>query len=501
MSNGLRRRDLREFQKWGVEQIVDNEITILAWDMGAGKSVTSLTAADDCLEYGIVKRVLIVAPMLVARATFPDEFEDWAHLQHVEHTLLRAEDDDADILASRTKAYRFARDVIGLEPKDAASWANRQKTKAKEWKRRGLADDGVEVHIVNREQMNWLWKHFGEGKRWPYDMIIWDEASAFKNAKKRTGKRELSQFGVAAKARKFCKRIVLMTGTPAPKGLVNLWGLAYIADLGERLGTSRTKFEQRWFDSDYMGWNLTAKPHAQAQITDRLSDIMFSLDDGDYPELPPLIHKETKVRLSNRILDEYDRFERSLVSEMYDVEAVNSGVLAGKLLQFANGSMYNEDGKDVWIHDEKLEALEEIAEEAAGEPVLVAYSFKFDLARIRKRYKNAVVFGQGDVRKTKASWNRGEIELMLAHPQSVGHGQNIQLGGNIAVWYGLTPDLEIYQQFCKRLYRPGQTRPVTNHHIISKYTHDEDILPILCERGAAQDSITRAFRRRMSLID
>lgn len=500
MSNGLRRRDLRAFQKEFVQRIVDEETTILAFDMGAGKTVTALTAMDDCLEYGIVTRVLIVAPMLVARATFPDEFEDWEHLHHVEWTVLRAEDEDTDILASRQKAYRFARDVIGLAPASAATWANKQKTKAKEWKRRRLADNGVEVHIVNRESLSWLWHHFGEGKRWPYDMIILDEASLAKNGKKRTAKKEISQFGVLCKARKFCKRIVLMTGTPAPKGLINLWGLAYLADLGERLGTSRTKFEQRWFDSDYMGWNLTPKAHAHEQITDRLSDIMFSLDDGDYPELPPLIHKETKVRLSNRILDEYDRFEKTLVSEMYDIEAVNSGVLTGKLLQFANGSMYDGAGNDVWVHDEKLEALEEIIEEANGEPVLVAYSFRFDLTRIKRRFKKAVVFGEGDVRKTKAAWNRGEIDLMLAHPQSVGHGQNIQFGGNIAVWYGLTPDLEIYQQFNKRLHRPGQTRPVTNHHIIAKYTYDEDILPILRERGATQDSIIRAFRRHMSGI-
>lgn len=499
MSNGLRRRDLRRFQKDGVHQIVDNEITILAWDMGAGKSVTSLTAMDDCLEYGIVNRVLIVAPMLVARATFPDEFADWEHLQHIEYSVLRAEDEDEDVLSSRKRAYRFARDVIGLEPPAAATWANRQKTKEKEWKRRRLADNGYEVHIINREGLNWLWNHFGQGKRWPYDMIILDEASMAKNGKKRTAKKDISQFGVMCKARKFCKRIVLMSGTPAPKGLINLWGLAYLADLGERLGTSRVKFEQRWFDSDYMGWNLTPKPHAHKQITDRLRDVMFSLDEGDYPELPPMIHKETRIRLSNRILDEYDRFERTLVSEMYDVEAVNNGVLAGKLLQFANGSMYAEDGSDVWIHDEKLAALEEIVEEANGEPVLVAYSFRFDLARIKKRFKKAVVFGQGDVRATKAAWNRGEIDMMLAHPQSVGHGQNIQFGGNIAVWYGLTPDLEIYQQFNKRLHRPGQTRPVTNHHIIAKYTYDEDMLPLLADRGATQDRIIRSFRRRMEI--
>ncbi|MEN3144574.1 SNF2-related protein [Ochrobactrum sp. WV_118_8] len=494
MSNGLRRRDMRRVQKWGVRHIYDHEITILAWDMGAGKSVTSLTAMDDLLEDGIVRRVLIVAPLLVASATFPDEFDDWGHLNHIDWTLIRAEDEDDDVVAGRKSEYRFARDVIGLDAAEAARWANKQKTKIKEWKRRRLADDRAEVHIVNKEALLWLWDHFGSGKRWPYDMIIVDEASMFKNGRRRTKLKQLSQFGVMAKARKHAKRVVLMTGTPAPKGLRNLWGLAYIADLGERLGTSRTKFEERWFESDYMGWNLTPRDGAEQQITERLSDIMFTLGPDDYPELPPLLSKNFKVDLPRKAMDEYRRFEKTLVSELYDVEAVNNGVLAGKLLQFANGSMYQDDGGDIHIHDEKLHALEEIVEKANGEPVLVGYSFKFDLARIKKRYKKAVVFGQGDVRKTKAAWNAGEIDMLLAHPQSVGHGQNIQFGGNNMVWYGLTPDLELYLQFNKRLHRPGQKRRVTNYHIIARGTYDEEMLPLLSERGQTQDSIMRAFR-------
>jgi SNF2 family DNA or RNA helicase len=325
-------------------------------------------------------------------------------------------------------------------------------------------------------------------------MVAVDEASVFKNGRKRTATKEVSIFGAAAKARKFVKRIVLMTGTPTPKGLKNLWGLAYIADLGERLGTARTKFEERWFDKDYMGWNLTPKPHAQEEITKRLSDIMFTLDPELYPDLPPLLIKDTRVTLPSKVMEEYRRFKATLVSEAYDIEAVNKGVLASKLLQFASGSMYDENGKDVWVHDRKLEALEDIIEEADGEPVLVAYNFKFDLARIRKKFKKAVVFGEGDVRKTKADWNAGKIDLMLAHPQSVGHGQNIQFGGNIMVWYGLTHDLEIYQQMNKRLHRPGQTRPVTLHHIIAKGTYDEEILPRLQDKATTQDEIMAALR-------
>lgn len=537
MSNGLRRKDMRKFQKWGVDQIYDEEATILAWSMGAGKSVTSLTAMDDLLEDRIVRRVLIIAPLLVAQATFPDEFDDWEHLNHIDWTLLRVEDDDPGLIQAHREASDLARTIgipskseaavyadaekqryidegvtdkdelskirreameeakeQGLDTTDVASWSGRQKTRIKEWMRRRLAEDGAEVHIIDKGSLQWLWEHFGRGKRWPYDMIIVDEASMFKNGTKRTKTKGLSQFGVVAKARKYCKRIVLMTGTPAPKGLINLWGLAYIADLGERLGTSKHKFKLRWFNQDYAGFNWEPKPKAHAQITERLSDIMFTLRDEDYPELPPLIYDPFKIRLPSKIMDEYERFEKTLVSQAYDVEAINKGVLVGKLLQFANGSMYNEDRADVWIHDEKLEALEEVVEDANGEPVLVAYSFKFDMARIRRRFKNAVVFGEGDTRKVKERWNRGEIDMLLAHPASVGHGQNIQFGGNINVWYGLTPDLELYQQFNKRLHRPGQTRPVTNCHLISKGTYDEKIIPLLQDRGQTQDGIMRAFQ-------
>lgn len=491
MTNGIKRSQLRSFQHWGIDRIYDEEITILAWDMGAGKSVTVLTAADDLLEDRIINKVLIVAPMLVATATYPDEFSDWKHLNHVQWTLIRAEDDDEDIVRAYKDAYEMAK-IAGLSAAEATKWAGRHRTKAKEWKRRRLVADGAEVHIINKEGLPWLWKHFE--KKWPYDMIIVDEASVFKNGRKRTATKDVSIFGAAAKARKFAKRIVLMTGTPTPKGLRNMWGLAYIADLGERLGTARTKFEERWFDKDYMGWNLTPKPHAQREITERMSDIMFTLDPELYPDLPPLLINDVRVGLPRKVIEEYHAFKKTLVSEAYDIEAVNRGVLAGKLLQFANGSMYDENGRDVWIHDKKLEALEEIIDEADGEPVLVAYNFKFDLARIRKKFKKAVVFGEGDVRKTKADWNAGKIDLLLAHPQSVGHGQNIQFGGNLLVWYGLTHDLEIYQQMNKRLHRPGQTRPVTIRHIIAKGTYDDDILPKLQDRAITQDEIMAELR-------
>lgn len=495
----FRRADLRSYQRRFLNKIKSRSEIILALPMGSGKTATTLTAVLDLLDDREVRKVLVVAPRFVASITWPDEIEDWEHTRDLTWTLIRVEDDDEDVIAARQEGYETAR-MIGMDPKAAQSFAGRRATSYKSWRRRHLANSDTEVHLINKEALPWLWEHFDKGKSWPYDMLIVDEASMFKNGKMRTGTKGVTRFGVAVKARKHLKRVVLLTGTPAPKGLRNLWGLARVADGGERLGTSKVKFEERWFDKDFMGWNLEPKPHAEDEIMDRLSDIMFSMREEDCVDLPPRNDISVKVTLPKKVMEEYRRFERTLVSDLYDVEAVNRGVLHGKLLQFANGSMYQEGGRDVWVHDEKLEALENIIEEANGAPVLVAYSFKFDLDRIRRVFKKAVVFGEGDVRKTKERWNNGDIPILLAHPNSIGHGQNIQQGGNISVWYGLTPDLELYLQFNKRLHRSGQTKPVFNHHIIAVGTYDENILPILTSRNADQDRIIDSVRVRLRKV-
>jgi hypothetical protein len=230
-----------------------------------------------------------------------------------------------------------------------------------------------------------------------------------------------------------------------------------------------------------------------------MADIMFSLGPEDYGELPPMVVNQIKVRLEPKVLARYREFARTLVSEPYDVEAVNRGVLTNKLLQFANGSMYQEDGADVWIHDEKLEALASVVDEANGSPLLVAYNFKFDLARIRKMYPKWVVLSEeADARATKARWDRGEIDGLLAHRASAGHGLNLQAGGHIVVQYGLTHDLELYQQFNKRLHRSGQTKTVFNHHILAAGTADEDVLPLFLQpKSDLQERVIAAVRARL----
>lgn len=471
----LGRNDLRHYQNVTVNLIKTIWAPngppglILAYDMGSGKTVSTLTALRDLLDAGVIKRPLVVAPLLVAQSTWPDEIEEWSHLRHTTYS------------------------VITGEPKErSAAFAS-----------------NAEIHIINKENLPWAWEHSGRGKHWNFDVLVIDEASMLKNGKKRTKLKKLTRFGALAQARQKATGVIELTGTPAPNGVQNLWGLAYIIDHGDRLGQSKNVFNDRWMNSvrkrkgpdpsdTYV--EFTPKAHAEAEIMGKLSDVMYSLDPKDYAELPEFVPNPVKIRLPPKIMDEYKRFKKTLVSELYDVEAVNSGVLTNKLLQFANGSMYQEDGNDVFVHDLKLDALTNLHDEANGTPLLVAYSFRFDLARIRKRFPKAVVLNESkDVRKTKRLWNDGEIDMLLAHPLSAGHGLNIQKGSNVSVWYGLTADLELFQQFNKRLWRSGQTKSVVwSHRIIAEGTHDEMIMPILDDKDAVQSRVLEATRIDLS---
>lgn len=508
-SESLRSRDsLRRAQRWAVKTLKrpfsDGKDwipgVILAWDMGAGKTVSTLTALRDLLDEGVIRRALIVAPLLVAQATWPDEIEEWEHLKDTTWTLLRVEDDDPTLKVAEECFYIRER-YRGTDVDEARRVAGRLVT---EWKYRQLAKllaEDTEIHIINREALPWLWEALRDGKDWDYDVLVIDEASMLKSGKKRVtrskdkkkGKAPLSRFGILAKAGLKSETVYELTGTPSPNGLHNLWGLAYPIDGGERLGTARTKFEERWFHYNAYKRKHTPRPSAFREIMGRISDIMFSLSPEDYPDIPPVNVIPYPVPLSRKVLRQYEEFEKHSVSEEYDVEAVNRGVLHNKLLQFANGSMYQEDGNDVWIHDAKLHALEDLKESLDGEPLLVAYWFNFDLERIRKKFKNAVVYTEGDVRQNKKRWNNGEIDMLLAHPQAVGHGQNLQFGGRYVAWYGLTADLELFLQFNKRLARPGQTKPVNIYLLTSKGTIDERILPeFINPKKDSQDRVMRS---------
>lgn len=504
---------------------------LLAYDMGSGKTGATLTALLDLFHERRIRKALVVAPLLVAQTTWPDEIEEWEHTSELSWTLLRAEDDDPDILEVGDAAYamalercttefeairqenldlglnkgvarRQAQKVYGAPSVKADEVRKEAVAAAKLAKKHRLAGEPTQLHVINKEGLPWLFEHFGEAN-WPYDVIVVDEASMLKSGRKRikNARREkgqpepLSRFGILSRVRKHVAGVIELTGTPAPKGLHNLWGLIYLIDLGERLGRKITHFEKRWFSKDAYSFKITPFPHAHDEIMRLVKDVMFSLDPKDLDELPQFVINPIRVRLPPEVLAEYRAFKKTMVSEALDVEAVNRGVLHNKLLQFANGSMYQEDGNDIPIHDIKLEALQQVVDETDGAPLLVAYTYQFDLDRILKRFPKAVVLNETNPRETVRKWNAGQIQMLLAHRASAGHGLNLQYGSNHMVEYGLTSDLELYLQFLKRLLRPGQQFTVFNHVIMAEGTIDEDVFPIYLDpKDATQRRIMEAVR-------
>lgn len=454
---------------------------LLALDMGLGKTVTTATAVRWLLDSMQVRRVLIVAPLRVAQKTWPDEFESWSHL-------------------TRTRWYRGV-GKIGQKLTPAKRLAA-----LKEF----LDDPFGEVYIINRENVVWLYKTLRElGVAWPFDLLVYDESSRLKEGKKRTAAKNLSEYGVWTKVRKHMDYVIELTGTPAPKGLIDLWGQICVIDQGVRLGTSKARFLDRWFDSRQVATSQYAlaydpKPEAHEEIMEAIKDITVSMKARDYLDLPPVVEVNHWVDMSPSEMKTYRRFERESALEEYDIEAVNKGVLTLKLIQYANGSVYKTDEDDpdavrevINIHDHKLATLDSIVAETNGASLLVAYSFKFDLERIKKRFPFAKEATEEGVLE---DWNAGKVRMLLAHPASIGHGMNIQAGGHHTVWYGLTPSLELYQQFSARLPRSGQkAKRCYQHQILCRGTFDERLSEILTDRGATQDTITEAVKLHLTL--
>ena len=446
---------LRRYQAFMASQIVDTPCCALWADMGLGKTLSTLTGMVRLFDQMEINRSLIVAPLLVAENTWPNEIRKWPHTKYLSYSV-----------------------VTGTESERRAALA--QKT---------------DVHIINRENIPWLLKFWGL-KKWPYDMIVLDESSSFKNPKYKTPKKQPTRFGALAmlKKRGVLGRVLELTGTPAPNGYLDLWSQIFLLDQGARLGKSFYDFRNNWFISDYEGYRYEPRPGTADFINKRLADICFSLKSEDYLTLPERINNIIRIPLARGVWKKYEDFERKFVLETPETDIVANGAasLTGKLLQLANGAVYDENREPHIIHDAKLDVLESIMEEAAGRPVLVAYSFESDVKRIRKRFPYAkLVTEEKDVERR---WNNGEFRMLLCHPASAGHGLNLQDGGHIAVWFGLNWSLELYQQFNKRLHRSGQTNPVVIHHIIAEGTVDEDVLLALGEKDATQDGIIQAVK-------
>lgn len=477
--------ELRVSQHKIIDEVVANEAFMVAADMGIGKTGAMLTVIDYVLWSFQVRNVLVVAPLLVAEETWPNEIERWEHTCDLDYEVLTGP-------------------------------AERREQRA-----RRLAP----LSIINKENLVWLIELWGDD--WPYDFVVIDEMSGFKNPTKRNKptkvqvqrvidetmarlpkgytdedaeaatrkelkklKGQLTRFGALCRVRKLIDKITGMTGTPAPNGLLDIWSQYYLLDQGERLGSSFSQYRTRWFDSDYMGYKFTLRPGGFEGIVERIRDITVSMRTEDFADMPDVVYNTVPVTLPPKVMKAYKEFEKSLILAEHDIEAVNEGVLTGKLLQLANGSVYDEDGEAIEIHDLKLEALDRMIEEAAGAPVMVAYSYKFDLEKLRKRYPKAEVAGEG--KNLEKRWNNGEISILLAHPQAAGHGLNLQYGGCILVWYGLCWSLEYYQQMCKRLRRPGQRFTVFIHHIVARGTMDERVMEVLPEKDATQDALIEA---------
>lgn len=467
---------MRSYQRYLSDCVYTIPAVLGAAEMSLGKTAATLDGIARLLKDNPTWRVIIVGPLEVIKSTWPDELAAWEHLRHLTYTV-----------------------VTGTEAE----------------RRAALAVD-AQITLINRENLQWLWKTIGGVVGWRWHILAYDESSRLKGFVRRTSavkykegkkirvKPQLTEFGVLAQARKVIKRVIELSGTPSPNGLIDLGGQAYILDQGERLGATKTAFIDRWFDKNAYSYEIKPKPRAEREIMGLMKDVMIGLRAEDYIDLPPRHFNPIKVRLGPKLMKEYRAFERTMVAEEYDVEALSKGVLVNKLLQFANGGLYRSD-PDVYpavretvpIHDAKLKALENIIEEAAGQPVLVAYSFQFDKERIKKRFPKATFFDE-DPNFVK-NWNAGKIKIGVAHPASIGHGLNLQHGGYIQVWFGLTWSLELWDQFNRRLARPGQKHPtVFVHVIIAEGTEDERQFESLQTKGITQNRITERIRVRLN---
>lgn len=438
------------YQQFATDFILNQSICCLMLDMGLGKTVITLTALWQlALDRFDVSRVLVIAPKRVAEDTWPKELAKWEHLTGLTSSL---------VLGSATE-------------------------------RKAALQRKAFLYIINRENVAWLVKnHY-----WDFDMVVIDELSSFKSNK-------AERFKAMKKVRPMVTRIVGLTGTPAPNTLLDLWPQMYLMDMGQRLGRFIGGFRDRFFLPDKRNREIiySYKPREGAEdaIYALISDICISMKAADYLDMPERIDNRIEVSMSPKEWKLYDDFQKDMVLSIGDEEldAANAAALSNKLLQMANGAVYGEDKKVISIHDRKLDALEDLVEAANGKPLLVAYWYKHDLQRIKARFKNARCI---DTAKDIDDWNAGKIPLALIHPASAGHGLNLQDGGCTIVWFGLTWSLELYQQLNARLWRQGQKHTVVIHHIVTKGTHDEDVMRALENKDTRQSALIEAVRARI----
>lgn len=444
-----------KYQSYATDFIVNNPIAAVFLEMGLGKSVITLTAMKMLFESETICKVLVIAPLRVARDTWPQEIKKWDHLKGMKYAV-----------AVGTEAERKAA-VLRNEP----------------------------VTIINRENVDWLINK--SGLPFDFDMVVIDELSSFKSY-------GAKRFKALLKVRPFIKRIVGLTGTPSSNGLMDLWAEFRILDFGKRLGRYITRYRLSYFEPDkrnaQMVFSYKPLPGAEDAIYEKISDITISMKSVDYLDMPECIINEVPVYMSPSEQSVYDDFREDMVIKLKneEIDAANAAVLSGKLLQMANGAVYDEVGTAHLIHDRKLDMLEDLIEGANGKPVLVAYWFKHDLIRIEQRLKHLKIpYAKLDTSDSIERWNKGEVPVMLCHPASSGHGLNLQAGGSTLIWFGLTWSLELYQQTNARLWRQGQKETVVIHHIICGGTIDEDVMDALKRKEKTQSALIDAVKTNL----
>lgn len=436
------------YQEYAIKYIEAHPISALLIDMGLGKTSITLTAIRNLLFDSFeVCKVLVIAPLRVAKNTWTDEIKKWEHLSNLTYSL-----------------------IVGNENE-----------------RLSALNEKADIYIINRENVDWLVNK--SGYKFDFDMVVIDELSSFKN-------HQSKRFKSLIKVRPLVKRIVGLTGTPSSNGLMDLFAEFKILDMGKRLGYFIGQYRNTYFKPDKMNgpivYSYKPLPNAENAIYEKISDITVSMKANEYLKMPELLTSNYVVELSDSEKNQYDRMKKSLVLEITDGEitASNAASLSNKLCQLSNGAIYDDEQNIVEIHNRKLEALEDIIESMNGKPLLIAYWYRHDLERIKSRFSVREIKTSEDI----SDWNDGKIPVALIHPASAGHGLNIQNGGSTLVWFGLTWSLELYQQTNARLYRQGQKNTVVIQHIITKGTIDEQILKALQKKNKTQADLIDAVR-------
>lgn len=444
------------YQRYCINRLLSDEALGLFLDMGLGKTVITLTAIND-LKYNrfAISKVLVIAPKKVAEATWAKEAAKWDHLK-----MLRV----VPVLGTLNKRIR-------------------------------ALNTPADIYVINRENVSWLVEYYRNA--WPFDMVVADEFSSFKN-------HQAKRFKSLSWVRKHITRFVGLTGTPAPNGLLDLWAQVYLLDEGKRLGTKITHFRERYFEPDQRDrdhvFSYAPKPGADDVIQQLIGDICVSMKAEDYLELPDCLQVTAPVLLDSKAKAAYEKLEKEMLLEIDEsiIDAGTAAVLTNKLLQLCNGAVYDENREIVEIHKCKIEAFLELVEGLNGQPALVFYNFQHDLIRIKK-----ALSGSGlRVKELKGpqdedDWNSRKIDILLAHPASAAYGLNLQQGGNHVIWFGLNWSLELYQQANKRLHRQGQTEKVIIHHLTVEGGVDEDVMAALMDKGATQDKLMQALKARI----